>query len=529
MDTELTSWELMRRLMQQQLAQRDSARTSPLVVWAGIDEPQAKFAARIRGLRMNWGGRILCAVPAGFQVPEGAQSVELAAKAHAALNPVHRARYVVLRGGRGGTKSWAAARALVLRALVEPIRVLCLREIQRSLKDSSLRLLADQIDMLGLSRFFDIGANSITSHCGASFLFEGMYANVQRIKSLEGVDVAWIEQGEQISEDSWSILLPTVRKAGSQIIITYNPDLIDDPTHVRFTVNRPPGMIDATLNYIDNPWATTELLAEAEYLKRVDSDAFEHVWNGACRQHSDAQVFRNKYVVESFEVGANWLGPYLGADWGFSNDPTTLVKSWICENSLYIEHEAYQIGCELDRLLQLFGTVPGSRDTVIYADNSRPETINHMRSHDYANVTACKKWDGSIQDGIAHLRSYEKIIVHERCTHVAQEMKLYSYRVDRTTGAVLPEVCDQHNHTLDALRYSMQERIRRPPGQGLLDYYAAELAKMGGANASQPTPQPQAQPNGQPNAQQPPNAYGGLPGESLIARARRLGGSWSPL
>src|SRR5579863_3577581 len=122
MDTELTSWELMRRLMQQQLAQRDSARSSPLVVWAGIDESQEKLGARIRGLRMNWGGRVLCAVPAGFQVPEGAQAVELAAKAHAALNPVHRARYVVLRGGRGGTKSWSAARALVLRALVEPIR-----------------------------------------------------------------------------------------------------------------------------------------------------------------------------------------------------------------------------------------------------------------------------------------------------------------------------------------------------------------------------------------------------------------------
>jgi phage terminase large subunit len=465
----------IKRAAQMELVRRQQSTSGPLVIWSLIDEPPNRFAARVAKIRRNWDGRILCAVPAGFEVPQGTQAVEFAAKAHAALNPVHRARYIMSRGGRGGTKSWAVARALVLRALVEPIRGLCLREIQRSLKDSSLRLLADQVDMLDLSRFFDVQANSITSHCGASFLFEGLYQNVQRIKSLEGIDTAWIEQAEQISETSWSTLLPTIRKAGSQILMTLNPDLSDDPTYVRFVVNQPPGTVDATLNYVDNPWATPELIAEAEYLKRVDLDAFEHVWGGGCRQHSDAQVFAKKYVVESFEVGAGWKGPFLGADWGFSQDPTTLIKSWVHDNTLYVSHEAYQVGCELDRLPQLFGTVPGSRDAVIYADCSRPETVNHMRSHGYGNVTSCAKWDGSVLDGIAHLRSYEKIVVHDRCAHVAEEMKLYSYRTDRTTGAVLPDVRDQHNHCIDALRYSLQERVRSGGAGAFLQFMKQQL------------------------------------------------------
>jgi phage terminase large subunit len=470
----VTSRSNVLRRVEQLIAHHEAAQAAPLVLWALVDEAPERFCARVARVRVNFTGRVLAAVPAGFPVPEGVQAVEFAAKAHAALNPLHRARYVVLRGGRGGTKSWAVARALVLRALVEPIRVLCLREIQRSLKDSSLRLLADQIEMLGLSQYFDVLANSITSHAGATFLFEGLHQNVQRIKSLEGVDVAWIEQAEQISETSWSTLLPTIRKAGSQIVLTLNPDLSDDPSYVRFVTNRPPGTVDATLNYIDNPWATPELLAEAEYLRRVDVDAFEHVWNGACRQHSDAQVFRGKYSVESFEVDSGWLGPYFGADWGFSVDPTKLVKSWIHENTLYISDEAYEVECPLDRLPMLFGTVSGSRDSVIHADNSRPEIVNHMRAHGYSNVTSCAKWDGSIQDGILALRSFEKIVVHPRCVHVAEEMKLYSYRVDRTTGAVLPDVRDQHNHTIDAIRYSLQERIRRPAGQGLLAWYAQQ-------------------------------------------------------
>jgi phage terminase large subunit len=462
---------------QQVISARESARTSPIVVWAAIGESAERFGARVRGLRRNWTGRVLCAVPFGFDVPEGTQSVTFAPKAFAALHPSHHARNIDLFGGRSSTKSWATVRALLLRGLVEPIRVLCLREIQRSLKDSALRLLADQIEVMNLDRYFEVQANSITSHTGALFLFEGMYANVQRIKSLEGIDVCWVEQAEQLSEASWSVLLPTIRKPGSMILMTSNPDLSDDPNYVRFRLNTPPNTISASLNYTDNPWVSIETLAEANYLKRVDLDSYNHVWAGELRQHSDAQVLKGKYEIADFEISSDWAGPFMGLDFGFSVDPTALIKSFLdaATNTLYVTHEAYAIELPLDRLPKLLGTVPGSRDSVIYADNSRPEIINHLRGHDYGNVRSCAKWDGSVQDGILTLRSFAKIVIHTRCEHVAQEAKLYSYKVDRTTGEVLPDPKPGNDHTIDALRYSLQERIRRPPGAGLLAYYAAEL------------------------------------------------------
>jgi phage terminase large subunit len=525
------SYEQLRRVLERDDAQRALVNTGPMVLWSNVDEPEGKFAARVHRVRMNWNGRILCVVPYQFNVPEGTQRVELAAKAHAALHPVQEARYIVLRGGRGGCKSWSAGLSLVLHALMEPIRVLAVREIQRSLKDSSLRLLADLIARLKLDRYFQIGANSISSHCGASFTFEGCWQNVSRIKSFEGVDVCWAEQGEQLSEESWSILLPTIRKPGSQILITYNPDLIDDPTHQRFTVATPPNAINVSLNFLaDNPWATRELLAEADYLEKVDHDSFMHIWMGELRLHSDAQVLKGKYEISTFEISRDWEGPYLGCDFGYANDPMTLIKSWVNTdtNELFVSHEAYGIQIPIDRMPAFLSSVPGSRDSTIFCDNARPELINHLNSHDYANARACKKWDGSVMDGVDHLRSFAHIYIHSRCPHTALEAKLWSYKTDRTTNAVLPDLKAGNDHTMDAIRYSLQEKICRPAGAGLLEWYAQQNAA-----AKAPAPQSSASaqsPAGRVPVDDPHNdpRLGAVPrdvvrpGESPVSRAERF-------
>jgi len=266
-----------------------------------------------------------------------------------------------------------------------------------------------------------------------------------------------------------------VRQRGSEIWVTFNPDEETDPTYQRFVLNPPPDCISLEVNWQDNPWFPEELRREKDYLYRVDPEAAEHVWAGKPRSNQSAQILRGKYVVESFTVPEGriereregWSGPYFGADWGFANDPTTLVKCWIkgqvygqTQGKLLIEHEAYKVGCEITSTPALFDAVPGSRDHLVRADNARPETISHVRNCGF-NIEPCEKWKGSVEDGIAVLRSFEQIIIHPRCVHAQEEARLWSYKRDRLTGDVLPDLQDGNDHTMDAVRYALGPMVQR--------------------------------------------------------------------
>lgn len=371
-----------------------------------------------------------------------------------------RHRYKVLYGGRGAGRSWSVGRALVWMAHRQPLRVLCAREFQNSIADSVHRLLSDQIDMLGLSPLFDITQREIRSSAGALFLFEGLRHNVTKIKSLEGIDVCWVEEAEKVSEASWNVLIPTIRKAGSEIWITFNPDQETDPTFRRFVQTPPPDAWVRKVGYADNPWFPDELRREMEHLRRVDPDAAAWVWDGECRSISDAQVFRGKWRVEPFEPQAHWDGPYYGADWGFAQDPTTLVRVWVSDNRLFIEYEAYGVGVDIDRTPELFERVPEARTHLIRADSARPETISYMSRQGF-RIQGVQKWAGSVEDGVSHMRGYDEIVIHPRCRNAAAEFRLYSHKTDRLTGDVMPQIIDAHNHVIDAIRYALQPMIRR--------------------------------------------------------------------
>ncbi len=458
---------------------RASARRAPIVVWRGLNESTAAFDARLARARAQLPDHVvlIAVTPPHPEPVPGVRVVELAVKMFTLLHPGAPSRYRVASGGRGSAKSYSFATALVLRALTRRIRILCCREIMRSIRESVHRLLTDRIDALGLTPWFEIRDRAITAANGSEFIFEGLWANVSKVKSLENVGLAYIEESETISDRSLEILIPTVRAPGSEFWLSLNPDAPDDPAYSRFIGSPPPNCRHVHVDYRDNPWfGDTELEAERQYLQRVDDDAYRHVWLGECRKASDAQVLRGKYVVESFEPAAGWDGPYYGADWGFSQDPTTLVKCWISDRTLYIEHEAYAIGCELDHLGALFDTVPGARAGTIRADCARPETISYMQRHGYIGVTGADKWSGSVEDGIAHLRQYERIAVHPRCTHTLDEMRLYSYKTDRLTGDVLADVLDRHNHCIDALRYALQPLIVLK-GFGIFEYYRQEAER----------------------------------------------------
>jgi phage terminase large subunit len=369
------------------------------------------------------------------------------------------ARYKVAYGGRGSSKSWGFARRLLIRSLEQPGRILCCRELQNSIKDSVFQLLLEQIETLRLTQYFEAGASYLRARdTGTDFLFKGLRANAQEIKSTEGVTVCWVEEAQGVSEESWKYLVPTIRKPGSEIWVTFNPGLDTDPAYVRFVKNTPPGTILKKVNWQDNPWFPQVLRDEMEYMRSVDLDGYMHVWEGECVLHTEAQVLAGKVVSEEFYPAAEWDGPYYGADWGYSIDPTAVVKCWLHGRTLYVEHEAYGRHVDLDALPSLFDTIPDVRRFVVRADKSRPETIAHMVRRGF-RVHPAMQGPGSVEDGIAQLRGFERIVVHPRCKHTLEESRLWQYKVDRLTGDVLPTLKQGNDHCWDAVRYAIEPLI----------------------------------------------------------------------
>ena len=204
------------------------------------------------------------------------------------LQPLFKkARYKVCKGGRGGAKSWGIARALLILAAKRPMRVLCAREFQASIKDSVHKLLSDQIQALGLTDFYEITQTAIRGFNGSEFSFIGLKNNPTNIKSFEGVDVCWVEEAQTVSRLSWNILIPTIRKEGSEIWVSFNPDLETDETYQRFIINPPKDAIIITINWSDNFWFPETLRLEKDALKERDINAYNQVWEGMCRKTVD--------------------------------------------------------------------------------------------------------------------------------------------------------------------------------------------------------------------------------------------------
>lgn len=370
-------------------------------------------------------------------------------------NPV---RYKILYGGRGGGKSWAVAYTLLILGLQNKLRILCTRELQRSIADSVHRVLNDIIQREGLHNLYQVMKANIVGANGTEFIFSGLRSNISEIKSMEGIDICWIEEAQKVSEESWQILIPTIRKEGSEIWMTFNPDGVNDPTYKRFVLNSPPDSIVEKINYSDNPWFPDTLRKEMEWDKQNDYNKYKHVWEGEPRTLTDAQVFKDKFEVQDFESLPDVI-KYYGADWGFAQDPSSLVRAYIYEGCLYVDYEAYGVGIDIDDTPALFSVVPEAKHNIITADSARPETISYMNKQGW-NIRSASKGKGSVEDGISFLRSFKKIIIHQRCKNTINEFYSYSYKVDRLTGDVLPILVDAHNHSIDALRYAMENVMK---------------------------------------------------------------------
>ena len=385
-------------------------------------------------------------------------SIETPAWAEPLLSP---SRYKGAFGGRGSGKSFFFAELLIERHIQNPeAHSVCIREVQKSLNQSVKKLLEIKIESMGVGHYFDVQESIIKSKIGnGRIIFQGMQNHTaDSIKSLAEYDTAWVEEAQTLSQRSLDLLRPTIRKPDSEIWFSWNPSESTDPVDVLLRGEMPPkGATVLQVNYTDNPWFPEVLKDEMEYDRKRDIDKYEHVWLGGYVKNSNTRVFRN-WSIQEFDTPPDAVHRF-GADWGFSVDPTTLVRCHIIGRKLYIDYEAYMVGCDIVDTPNLFLTVPEAEKWPIVADSSRPETVSYMRQNGFPKIMGAVKGTGSVEDGIEFLKGYD-IIVHPRCKHVADELLHYSYKTDPLTGKVLPILADKKNHTIDALRYAC-EAVRR--------------------------------------------------------------------
>jgi phage terminase large subunit len=364
-------------------------------------------------------------------------------------------RHIALHGGRGAAKSRSIATALVLQAAESHTRVLCGREVQRSIKDSVKRLLDDEIARCGLSAGFTSTESEIRGPNDSLFIFTGLKGNAAGVKSIEGVTVFWGEEASTISQASLDTVIPTIRAPGSRLIWSWNPDLETDPIDVMFRGEHgpPPRSLVLEVNYDQNRWFPPDLREALEFDRSRDIDKYNHIWLGQYRRNSEARVFKN-WRVEAFDTPTN-VEFRQGADFGFSIDPSCLVRCWIDGTQLFVDQEAWGLGIEINHLPALFQGVPDAEKYWITADSARPETISYLRNHGFPRINAALKGARSLEEGVEFLKAYD-IIVHPRCQHLIDELTHYSYKVDSLTGLVTSVLEDKNNHLIDALRYAVE-------------------------------------------------------------------------
>lgn len=338
-------------------------------------------------------------------------------------------------------------------------RVVCVREVQNSIKDSVKQLIEDKIRDLGLEAFFTCTDQEIKGRNGSLAIFRGLQNHTAAsIKSLEGFNVAWVEEAQTITQHSLDILTPTIRSPDSELWFSWNPVNEKDPVDALLRGAKPDNAIVVQANWSDNPFFPEALQEDLERDRAMNPDKFLHVWEGRYQSLSEARIFRNWRLGEM--TPPERVVWHCGVDFGFAQDPTAALRCCLIgDRTLYIDHEAYEVGVPTDALPALIGKVPDVRKWVSTADSARPETIDYLRRNGLPKMRGAKKGKGSVEDGIMFLQGLE-IVVHPRCVNLQRELGSYAYKIDKRTNDILPEPEDANNHLIDALRYAC-ERLHR--------------------------------------------------------------------
>ncbi len=382
--------------------------------------------------------------------------------------------YRIAKGGRGSGKSESFARLAIRRAMTERLRFLCCRELQSSIKESVHQTLKDVIYDHKLEKYFRITDTSICSCMGSEFIFKGLHSHHNEIKSLKGIDVAWIEEAEGVSQQSLDVLIPTIRKDGSETWVSYNPETKDSPADKTFVTYAAPKSVVVDMNWRDNPWFTDKLRRDKDHCKQVDFEKYLWVWEGQYKKYAHDLIFRDKIKVDQdFEAPADVKRFYFGIDFGFSNDPLSAHRMWEKKDGdftdLYIDHEVYGLGVELDQIHEkVWKGLPGLGNNRLMADSARPDTISFLRrplirngkTWPSINCVGAEKKKGSLEDGIDFLRNYRAIYIHRRCPGAKEDYQNYRWKRDPRTDEILSEPVDKSNHAPDDNRYALESLIK---------------------------------------------------------------------
>lgn len=399
-------------------------------------------------------------------------------------------RHTVLHGGRAGGKSWTIAKFLVAMAYTHSLKILCVRESQINIKDSIHDLLKDRIEEVPeFLEFFEILEYEIRGLNDSIFTFKGMRKqSAHSIKSYEGYDMCFVEEASALSRRSVDFLIPTIRKPGSRLVWSLNPEEEDQPVYVDFlTTERE----DTTKNEIliyDNYFASEESKADCELDKKTNPAKYRHVWLGGLKEKGEGQIFPNYFIVEDvpldalpfrtakhrksygnlvtskFEREHGQGSVFCGLDWGHGSEqhPTHVVFGWLSkeQNKILILDEYRGVKKTLDDLaIEIPAKIPllEQKYIPIQCDNSRPESVAHLRARGL-NCHAAPKPKGSVKDGITILQS-TKIEICQRCTETIKDFSLYSWKLD-ANDQPSGEPEDKHNHAPDALRYGVWKYIQ---------------------------------------------------------------------
>lgn len=390
-----------------------------------------------------------------------------------------KARYRCSWGGRGSGKT----RGFALMTAVDGYRfgragisgnILCAREHLVNLDESSMEEVKGAIRSTPwLDAYYEIGEKYIRSKDGRiKYLFTGLRHNLGGIKSKARILRCWVDEAEPVGEKAWSTLLPTLRSEGdgweTEIWATWNPEFESSATHQRFRKDPPQNWKGVELNWRDNPWFPAALEQERLEDLKKRPDTYEHIWEGGFLEITDAQVFHGLFEMDEFEPQDDWEGPYHGLDFGYANDPTAAIQSYIHNNVLYIRREAGKKKLELDEMPNyLTRTIPRISMYVLRCDSARPESISYLRNHGFPRAMPAKKGKGSVEDGVAYIKSFDRVVIHPDCPETYKEFRLYSYKIDRESGDILPVLIDSNNHWIDALRYALEPRTRMRRGPRL--------------------------------------------------------------
>jgi phage terminase large subunit len=391
-------------------------------------------------------------------------------------------RFKVMYGGRGGAKSWGIARALLILGTSKPLRILCAREFQNSIKESVHHLLESQIEKVGLKSFYEVQSASIKGLNGTEFIFAGLRNNVTNIKSLEDCDIAWVEEAQTVSKKSWDTLTPTIRKDDSEIWVSFNPELAEDETYQRFVVNPPGDAKVVKINWNDNFWFPAVLEKERLERKERDPDGYQNIWEGNCRVSLEGAIYAKELRIAQDE-GRIRNVPYDA----LKQVHTFWDLGWADNTSIWF---AQSVGAELRLIdyysnsqmpLQHYLGVLQNKGYLYGTDwlphDAKAKTLATGRSVEEIMLSAGRKVqitpNLSIFDGINAARTvFNRCYFDERkCSEGLQSLRHYRYDVDPDSKQLSGKpLHDHHSHAADAFRYfalSIAEDTRTSSARGI--------------------------------------------------------------